>query len=116
MPSKAKKPCAYKGCKELTSNRYCDTHAKAQMKHYNKHQRDPKSNKRYGRHWREVRAAYLQANPLCAMCWKEERLIAADTVHHIKPLAEGGNNYWHNLMSLCHPCHSKLHAKRGDYF
>jgi len=113
MPNKAKKPCSKRGCRELTPNRFCDTHAKEHMKHYNKHQRDPKSKNRYGRHWREIRATFLRANPLCALCWKEGNLTAADTVHHIKPLSEGGNNYWGNLMSLCHSCHSRHHAKDG---
>jgi len=116
MPSKPKKPCAQRGCRELTSKRYCDTHAKVHMKHYNKHRRDPKSNKRYGRHWREVRAAYLSANPLCVMCQQAGKLTPADTVHHKQRLADGGNNYWGNLMSLCNECHSRLHAEQGDYF
>ena len=116
MPYKAKKPCAHRGCRELTANRYCDIHAKAHMKHYNKHQRDPKSNKRYGRRWREVRAAFLSSNPLCAMCWNEDRLTAATTVHHKKRLADGGTHYRDNLMSLCSECHSRLHAEQGDYF
>ena len=116
MPSKPKKPCAQRGCRELTSKRYCDTHAKAHMKDYNKHRRDPKSNKRYGRHWREVRTAYLSANPLCVMCQQAGKLIPADTVHHKQRLADGGNNYWGNLMALCNECHSRLHAEQGDYF
>jgi len=86
------------------------------MKEYNRYKRDPKSNKRYGRHWREIRAAYLAAHPLCVMCRYAGRLKPADTVHHITPLAVGGNNYWHNLMSLCGECHSRLHAEQGDYF
>jgi len=116
MPNKARKPCAQRGCKELTKMRYCEKHAKAHMKHYNRHRRDPKSKKRYGKHWRDVRTAYLTANPLCAICWSAGKLTAADTVHHIKPLSEGGNNYWGNLQSLCHSCHSRLHAGNGDYF
>ena len=116
MPNKPKKPCAHRGCRELTANRYCDTHAKEAMKHYNKHQRDTKSNKRYGRRWREIRASYLSANPLCAECWKAEKLTAATTVHHKKRLADGGTHYWDNLMSLCAECHSRLHAEQGDYF
>ena len=111
MPNKAKKPCAKRGCKELTTNRFCDAHAKEAMKTYNEKNRDKQSNKRYGRNWRKVRDAFIHANPLCAECWKEGRMTAADTVHHIKPLSEGGNNYWENLMSLCHSHHSRLHAK-----
>lgn len=35
-------------------------------------------------------------------------------VHHIKPLAEGGDHSENNLMSLCSSCHAKIHAERGD--
>ena len=92
MPKKAKKPCAHRGCRELTNGRYCDKHAKEHMKQYNKHKRDPASKNRYGHRWREVRASFLSANPLCAMCWKEGRFVAADTVHHKQKLADGGNH------------------------
>ena len=116
VPSKARKPCAHHGCRELTRDRYCPTHAKEHMKQYNRQQRDPTSKNRYGRHWREVRAAYLSAHPLCFMCQSEGRLTPATTVHHKKKLADGGNHYWGNLMSLCASCHSSLHASEGDYF
>jgi len=116
MPYKAKKPCAHRGCTALTSNRYCYVHAKEHMKNYNKFQRDPKANKRYGSRWREIRAVHLAENPLCVKCKEADRLTPADTVHHIKPLSEGGTHHWKNLMSLCHSCHSRLHTKQGDCF
>src|SRR5215469_5061732 len=98
---KAKKPCTQRGCAELTSGRYCNTHAKAVMRDYNRYHRDPESNKRYGSRWKAVRDTFIAANPLCAVCQHEGRLIPAVLVHHKRPLADGGTNNHDNLMSLC---------------
>ena len=49
MPYKPKRPCSYPGCPRLTSGRYCEEHQKIITAHYNKHQRDPASKRRYGR-------------------------------------------------------------------
>lgn len=116
MPYKAKKPCARPSCPNLTSDRYCEEHAKAEAKRYNQYDRDPESNKRYGRSWARIRAAFLQANPLCALCKRDGRLTPAALVHHKVRLTDGGTNDWNNLMALCRECHSRLHAEQGDYF
>ena len=63
MPYKAKKPCAYPGCAKLATGRYCEEHQKQEAKRYNRYDRDPDSNKRYGRTWKQIRAAFLSANP-----------------------------------------------------
>jgi 5-methylcytosine-specific restriction protein A len=116
MPLKAKKPCAHRGCRELTASRYCDTHAKQEAKRYNRHSRNSDSNKHYGRPWKQIRAAFLSANPLCVMCERDGRLAPATLAHHKVKLADGGTNDWRNLVALCGECHSRLHAKHGDYF
>lgn len=116
MPYKAKKPCAYPGCPKLTTSRYCEEHAKAEAKRYNQIDRDPKANKRYGRSWNRIRAAFLSANPLCELCKGQGRLVSATLVHHRRKLTDGGTNDWENLQALCSECHSRLHAEKGDYF
>ena len=116
MPYKSKKPCAYPGCPKLTASRYCDEHAKAEAKRYNQFDRDPASNKRYGRSWARIRAAFLSQNHLCEWCNKDGRLKPAQMVHHKVKLTDGGTNDWSNLMALCQECHSRLHAQQGDYF
>jgi 5-methylcytosine-specific restriction protein A len=116
VPYKPKKPCAYPGCPKLTDGRYCDEHAKAEAKRYNHYERDPKSNKRYGRTWKKVRAAFLAAHPLCELCAAEGRLTLATLVHHKVKLTDGGGNEPENLQALCSECHSRLHAESGDYF
>ena len=51
MPYKPKRPCAYLGCGRLAeSEQYCAEHKKVMGKQYNRYDRDPASNKRYGVH------------------------------------------------------------------
>lgn len=114
MPSRPKRPCSHPGCPELTSGQYCPTHAKAEAKRYEKYDRDPNHNKRYGRAWKKIRAAFLRENPLCEMCWQDGKLTAADTVHHKRKLSDGGTHDSSNLQALCETCHSRLHAQQGD--
>ena len=116
MPYKPKKPCAYPGCRRLTNSRYCEEHAKHEARMYDQYRRDRDHTRRYDREWQKVRAAFLQAHPLCELCLSEGRLTPAELVHHKVPLAEKGTNNWDNLCALCSVCHSRLHAKRGDYF
>jgi 5-methylcytosine-specific restriction protein A len=116
MPYKAKKPCAYRGCREITNKRYCDTHAKLEAKRYNHTRRDPASGKRYGSTWKKIRDAFLSANPLCVMCKEAGRLTPATVAHHKVKVSDGGLNDWSNMEALCQECHSRLHAKQGDYF
>lgn len=108
MPYKPKHPCSYPGCPRLGSGSYCAEHKKLVDRRYNKYERDPECNKRYGSEWRKVRAGYVQLHPLCEECLKHGRLVPVDEVHHILPLANGGTNDFDNLMSLCKSCHSAI--------
>lgn len=108
MPYKAKKPCKYIGCPELTAYKYCDKHKKMLDREYNKHRRDPDTYKRYGRKWRRIRDSYIARYPLCERCKESGRLTPAEEVHHVKPLSDGGTHTESNLMSLCTPCHSSI--------
>jgi len=116
MPYKSKKPCIYRGCPNLTESgsSYCREHKLIEDKRYNKYERDPDSNKKYGRRWEKIRAAYLSENPLCEICKDNGKLKAADLVHHKIKLSIGGTNDYDNLQSLCQECHSRLHAEQGD--
>ena len=114
MPRKPKRPCSYPGCPELTDDRYCEQHQSLVNKQYNKYQRDPESNKRYGRSWKRIRDRYIKTHPLCEECQRQGRLTPAEEVHHIIPLANGGRNNKENLTSLCKSCHSRITAHSGD--
>ncbi|MGL5258404.1 MAG: HNH endonuclease [Proteocatella sp.] len=115
MPYKPKRPCAYPGCGRLAEReQYCAEHKQVVTKRYNQYQRDPASNKRYGRSWKRIRDHYIKAHPLCDECEKNGRIKAAEEVHHILPLSKGGGNETSNLMALCKSCHSKITAESGD--
>ena len=115
MPRKPKRPCSYPGCGRLViDGQYCAEHQKAMNMNYNKNQRHPESNKRYGRAWKRIRDKYIKAHPLCEECQRQGRLTPAEEVHHILPLSKGGGNETENLMSLCKSCHSRITAESGD--
>lgn len=116
MPRKPKRPCSMSGCSQLCENgdQYCSEHKQAVNKQYNKFQRDPESNKRYGRAWKRIRDRYIKAHPLCEECDREGRIRAAAEVHHILPLSKGGGNETSNLMALCKSCHSRITVEMGD--
>ena len=108
MPKRPKRPCSHPGCSRLTDGQYCDEHRKIAQYYYNRFERDPDTNKRYGRAWRLIRMQYIQSHPLCEQCGQEGRLTPAEEVHHILPLANGGTHDAGNLMALCKSCHSRI--------
>lgn len=114
MPRKPQRPCSYPGCPRLCEGRFCDEHSKQEAKHYNHYERDPETVKRYNGEWRKIRRRYASVHPLCEECLKVGRYTPTQVVHHILPLREGGTNAEGNLMSLCHCCHGRIHAERGD--
>ena len=67
--------------------------------------------------WVKLRNGYLMQNPLCERCLKEDRVTAAQEVHHIKPISTGKDDVEMmglaydpgNLMALCKECHHLIH-------
>lgn len=116
MPMKPKRPCRMNGCSQICENgeQYCSEHKQVMNKLYNKFQRDPKSNKRYGRAWKRIRDRYIKAHPLCEECSKKGFITPAEEVHHILPLSRGGSSDTNNLMALCKSCHSRITVEMGD--
>lgn len=114
MPTKPKKPCAYPGCPNLTYDTYCEEHASLRQRQYDKYNRAPNHDKKYGNNWKRIRANYVKSHPLCERCLKEGRITPVEEVHHIIPLSRGGTNQFCNLMSLCQSCHTKIHYEIGD--
>ena len=108
MPHKAKRPCKYPGCPNLTDRDYCAEHISQARYEYNHYRRDPETQKRYGSQWRKIRALYVKAHPLCEECLRHGRTTPVQEVHHIIPLADGGTHDFSNLMSLCKSCHSAI--------
>ena len=116
MPRKPRRPCGHPGCPRLAApgGQYCEEHTKTERDRYNRYERAPDINKKYGRAWKRIRDRDAAAHPLCEMCLKEGRLTPVEEVHHILPISQGGDHRQSNLMSLCQSCHTKLHRELGD--
>ena len=113
MPYKPPSPCSAPGCPRLCAGRFCEEHAKAEAKRYERYDRDPVAKKRYGQAWKRIRDRYIAAHPVCEECERQGKLTPASEVHHIIPLSLNGTHDEQNLMSLCTPCHSEITAREG---
>jgi 5-methylcytosine-specific restriction endonuclease McrA len=51
-------------------------------------------------------------NYLCQSCKKKTKQKAELHIHHIKFRSNGGTDTKNNLITLCKPCHDKLHKKK----
>ena len=114
MPKKPKRPCSYPGCPKLTDGRFCEEHAKAEAKRYEKYDRDPAVRRRYGRAWKRIRDKFVSEHPFCEVCYGKGILVETEEVHHKIPLSKGGTHERSNLIALCKSCHARIHAENGD--
>ena len=118
MPQRIPKPCRVRSCPNKTIDRdgYCDTHRPAfnswrqwQQKQGNVTQRG------YGSQWQRLRIQILKRDDhLCQLCLGSGKMTRASHVDHIIPKAQGGDDAFINLQSLCPTCHQrKTGAERG---
>ena len=114
MPKKPRCPCSYPGCPNLCDGQYCEEHRKQARRQYDKYERSPYVNKKYGRAWKRIRDRYVAKHPLCERCKAEGRLTPVEEVHHVLPVSKGGTHERSNLMALCRSCHNKIHHELGD--
>ena len=114
MPRKPKRPCSYPGCPNLCEGRFCEEHAKEEARRYERYDRDKDAKKKYGRAWKRIRDSYAAEHPLCELCLQKNIYVKTEEVHHKLPLREGGTHARNNLIALCHECHARIHAERGD--
>lgn len=66
--------------------------------------------------WRKKRERILRRDGYkCRECRKYGRAREAVTVHHIKHVDEYPELAYvdDNLISLCNPCHNKMHPEKG---
>ena len=109
MPKKPKRPCRYPSCPQLTDGLYCVEHQRQATRHYNHFQREPETNKRYGRAWKRIRDRYIKAHPLCEECKKADRLtpVLICRLNHIRIVTINKLKYLANLQVL----HNKIEHK-----
>ena len=62
--------------------------------------------------WRNLRANYIQRNPICVMCKAQGKLTPGDHIDHIRPIEQGGAALDEsNLQTLCISCHARKTLK-----
>jgi 5-methylcytosine-specific restriction protein A len=111
MPKRPSRPCNYPSCPNLAEkNGYCTEHLRETRQRYDR-ERGTANERGYTYRWAKIRKAFLIKYPLCHDCLERGEITAADEVHHITPLAEGGTHNFDNLMALCKSCHSKRTMK-----
>jgi 5-methylcytosine-specific restriction protein A len=101
--------CSWPGCTSLIRSSRCPKHSSNSGTPKNR----PGDPFYTSRRWRKLRAAFLQAFPLCADCERDGRVGAANEVHHKQPRLEYPElaYEWSNLESLCKSHHSKHSAQ-----
>lgn len=113
MPSKAKRPCSYVRCPELTTERFCQAH----KKQYDRERGSSKS-RGYDAKWRKARELFLAQNPLCVHCMSNNRLTAATVVDHITAHKGDRALFWDkkNWQPLCKKHHDQKTVKEDGGF
>lgn len=117
MPSKPNKPCSKPGCPNLTQSRYCEEHAKQEAQRYDK-ERGTAASRGYTARWRRYREQYLKHHPLCVECLKDDKVVPATVVDHIKAHKGDHKSFWDpkNHQALCKRCHDRKTAKEDGGF
>lgn len=88
--------------------------ASTRHQRYDARNRDARSKQFYASAaWKKARATKLALDPLCEVCRKQGQLRAASHVHHLVEIRADWDLRLEmgNLESLCHSCHSRLHAE-----
>lgn len=102
MPWKAKHPCLWPGCPELTRRAYCAIHARR----YDQ-DRGTAAARGYDARHRRWRKMVLARHPVCCDCRRELSTVA----DHIVPLSQGGDWSLENGQGLCQADHNRKTAK-----
>ncbi|QNB48516.1 HNH endonuclease [Thermanaerosceptrum fracticalcis] len=117
MPTKSKRPCSWPGCPELTTERYCEKHKKQEQRRQDE-RRGTAAQRGYDARWRKARKRFLSANPLCAECMKQGKIVPAIVVDHIRPHKGDYELFWDesNWQPLCKQCHDRKTATEDSNF
>jgi 5-methylcytosine-specific restriction enzyme A len=107
MAAKIKHPCRYRGCRALTTERYCEEHRGRGDK------RESAGRRGYNRAWQQARLSYLSSHPLCVACEAEGRVRAAVVVDHVVPHRGNAELFWDesNWQALCKWHHDQKTGK-----
>lgn len=113
MPNRSMPMCHIPGCpNKADHSSLCLNHQKQRNKDIDNH-RDPKTRELYDYRWQRNRKMFLNANPLCAECFKDGEIRKAEVVDHI--ISHHGDqdlfNDMDNWQSLCKHHHDSKTMK-----
>lgn len=118
MPSAPPRECSRPTCHTLvTGGGPCPEHAQERQQQADA-ARSTASQRGYDGKWREARAAFLAAHPLCAEHQREGKTVAAVVVDHKIPHKGDKRLFWDraNWQSLCSDCHNAKTAREDGGF
>lgn len=102
MPRKPRAFCIEPHCPERADKgSRCDACYRKRMR-----ARPTAAQRGYGRRHQILREKFLKYHPYCAGFQKTCHELA-DTLDHIVPLAQGGEDDYSNYQALCRSCHSR---------
>jgi len=109
-PRRSPRPCRVPTCPNLD----CDQHKRERNRQY-EGSRGSATARGYDAAWRERRAAFLAAHPVCELrlpgCTER-----ASVVDHRIPKSQGGADHPSNYQSACAPCHNRKTASEDGGF
>ena len=116
MPRKSASKCSVIDCSNLTYDTYCTTHSKSARQQSDRDYKRERTDKREQRFysssdWIRTRNHKKQLNPLCEICFVNNKLKPVDIIHHIIEIKEDWSLRLSlsNLQSVCFACHNKIH-------
>ena len=68
----------------------------------------PSTSDSHDKRWSRISAQKRKGEALCRLCHASGKIVPANVVDHIVPLAEGGTHEQSNLMPLCKRCHDAI--------
>ncbi len=73
-------------------------------------QRASSSRRGYDYAWQKARDGYLRRHPLCCLCDRQGKVVAASVVDHIVPHRGDKALFWDrsNWQPLCKHCHDSI--------
>ena len=112
MPMKQLKPCKHPSCPELTNGSYCNRHKGLSI-----NKRESAEERGYDSRWRTARKRFLNSNPLCVYCLKDNKIVKAAVVDHIIPHRGDIKLFWDesNWQGLCKRCHDRKTRTQDQY-
>lgn len=117
MAMKPKHPCNKVGCRNLTTERYCEEHKVETHKAYDRY-RGSAAERGYNSRWRRYRAQYIREHPLCCECEQAGIVTPTFAVDHIIPHRGDPELFWDpaNHQPLCKRHHDQKTVREDGGF